>query len=256
MAVHVPLSLEAQLEARVLMMSTNNILSPANGKPIIVPSQDIVLGLYYLSMERAEKLGRIVSIETRDALDAAIDHDDIVVCNAEQRVVDPTTVDRDALLGGLQDGSYVAHQVPRFSSIGEIEAALASGSIGMHTRIKSRFKTVDASNQPIVRRVTATPGRMLLAQVLPKHPAITFELVNQMLTKKEVTNVLDTVYRHCGQKESVIFADQMMSLGFNYACRAGISFGKDDMVIPDAKAGLVAKLRNSSRNMRINILKD
>jgi DNA-directed RNA polymerase subunit beta' len=241
MAVHVPLSLEAQLEARVLMMSTNNILSPANGKPIIVPSQDIVLGLYYLSMERADKLGRPVSIDDVQALGAAVDNDDIVLLDASGRLVDPAVTDRETIFKGLKDGRYVAHQVPRFSSIGEIEAALASGAIGMHSRIKARYKTVDSDGKVIIQRVVATPGRMLLSEVLPKHPAIPFDLVNRMLTKKEVTNVLDTVYRHCGQKESVIYADQMMALGFNYACRAGISFGKDDMVIPEAKARLVAE---------------
>ncbi|MEO3434990.1 DNA-directed RNA polymerase subunit beta' [Inquilinus sp. CAU 1745] len=241
MAVHVPLSLEAQLEARVLMMSTNNILSPASGKPIIVPSQDIVLGLYYLSMERNDILGPVVSIDSQEALDAAVARDDIVLRNPSKlsELVDPA--DTKKLLARLKKGEIVAHLVPRFASMGEIEQALAAGAIGMHTRIKARFHGVDENGEKIVQRVTATPGRMILSEILPRHPAVPFALINKMLTKKEVTNVLDVVYRHCGQKETVIFADRMMQTGFAYACRAGISFGKDDMVIPKAKAKLVSE---------------
>ena len=192
MAVHVPLSLEAQLEARVLMMSTNNILSPANGKPIIVPSQDIVLGLYHISMERPAEKGE----------------------------------------GML------------FTSVGEIEHALESKAVSLHARIKARFRTFDDAGKPVVKLVETTPGRMLLSEILPRHPAIPFELINCLLTKKEVSNVIDQVYRHCGQKETVIFCDRLMSLGFQQACKAGISFGKDDLIIPEAKRGLVAQAQD------------
>jgi DNA-directed RNA polymerase subunit beta' len=192
MAVHVPLSLEAQLEARVLMMSTNNILSPANGKPIIVPSQDIVLGLYHISMERPGERGE----------------------------------------GML------------FTSIGEIEHAIEAKAVSLHARIKARFRTVDDSGKPLVKLVDTTPGRMLLSEILPHNPAIGFELINCLLTKKEVSNVIDQVYRHCGQKETVIFCDRLMSLGFQQACKAGISFGKDDLIIPEAKRELVAQAQD------------
>jgi DNA-directed RNA polymerase subunit beta' len=192
MAVHVPLSLEAQLEARVLMMSTNNILSPANGKPIIVPSQDIVLGLYHISMERPAEKGE----------------------------------------GML------------FTSIGEIEHALESKAVSLHARIKARFRTVDDAGKPVVQLVETTPGRMLLSEILPRHPSIAFELINCLLTKKEVSNVIDQVYRHCGQKETVIFCDRLMSLGFQQACKAGISFGKNDLIIPEAKRALVAQAQD------------
>ena len=187
MAVHVPLSLEAQLEARVLMMSTNNILSPANGKPIIVPSQDIVLGLYYISMEREGEPG---------------------------------------------EGMV-------FSNVGEIEQALDAQVITLHSKIQARYRGVDDEGQPIVVRVDTTPGRMLLSEILPRHQKVKFEMVNRLLTKKEISNVIDEVYRHCGQKETVIFADRLMGLGFGYACKAGISFGKDDLVVPSAKEKLV-----------------
>src|SRR6476646_4091381 len=189
MAVHVPLSLEAQLEARVLMMSTNNILSPASGKPIIVPSQDIVLGIYYITLEREGEAG---------------------------------------------EGSL-------FSDIGELEHALHSRTLSMHAKIKARLEAYDDKGELANRVVETTPGRILLSQILPKHPNLPFSMINRLLTKKDLQNVIDTVYRHCGQKETVIFADRLMGLGFYHACRAGISFGKDDLVIPAAKIKLVSQ---------------
>ncbi|MEO0820588.1 MAG: DNA-directed RNA polymerase subunit beta', partial [Pseudomonadota bacterium] len=191
MAVHVPLSLEAQLEARVLMMSTNNVLSPANGKPIIVPSQDMILGLYYISLMKE---------------------------------------------GEPNAGMLLADQA-------EIEHALAAGLVNLHTKIVTRFHTVDDLGEPIVQRVETTPGRMLLANLLPRNPKVPFDLINRALRKREVGEVIDTVYRHCGQKESVIFCDRIMSLGFREAFRAGISFGKDDMVIPERKWDIVNTTR-------------
>jgi DNA-directed RNA polymerase subunit beta' len=187
MAVHVPLSLEAQLEARVLMMSTNNILHPANGQPIIVPSQDIVLGLYYLS-----------------------------------------------IMSEGEPGEGMA-----FGNIGEIEHALAAKSITLHSKVRGRFVTVDAEGNEVSGIYETTPGRLLLGALLPKNPNLPFEIVNKLMTKKEISNMIDAVYRHCGQKETVIFCDHIMSLGFTHAFKAGISFGKDDMLIPDTKAKLV-----------------
>src|ERR1700747_68688 len=192
MAVHVPLSLEAQLEARGLMMSTNNILHPANGQPIIVPSQDIVLGLYYVSILRE----------------------------------------------GLPGEGKI------FGDMAELEHALFNGAVTLHAKIKARYHTVDADGKPIIRRVEATPGRMLLSEILPRNPAIGFDLINTLLTKKEISNVIDQVYRHCGQKETVIFCDHLMSLGFQQACKAGISFGKDDLIVPEEKRLLVRKAQD------------
>jgi DNA-directed RNA polymerase subunit beta' len=191
MAVHVPLSLEAQLEARVLMMSTNNILSPANGKPIIVPSQDIVLGLYYLSLETPAY---------RD------------------------TPDRETIA---------------FGTIGDIEHALFAKRITLHDKIRARMETIDAGGNIISSVVVTTAGRMMIGQILPKHPNVPFSLINQQLTKKSVSEVIDMVYRHCGQKECVIFADRLMGLGFSQAAKAGISFGKDDLIIPVEKSDLI-----------------
>jgi DNA-directed RNA polymerase subunit beta' len=195
MAVHVPLSLEAQLEARVLMMSTNNILSPANGKPIIVPTQDIVLGLYYLSQERENEPGQ-----------------------------------------GMV-----------FNDIGEIEHALFSDAVTLHAKIEARYKTVDQDGNPITRRVKSTPGRMMIAEILPRSPKIPFELVNRLLRKQEISQIIDEVYRHCGQKETVLFCDAVMTLGFREACKAGISFGKDDMVVPASKQKLIDETRHRVR---------
>src|SRR6195952_2171624 len=193
MAVHVPLSIEAQMEARVLMMSTNNILSPANGDPIIVPTQDIVLGIYYLSLETA------LFKETPD------------------------------------------NEAPAFGRIGEIEHALFAKHVTLHDKIRARYETVDAGGNPIRPIVVTTPGRMMIGQILPKHPDVPFDLINRQLTKKSVSDVIDMVYRHCGQKECVIFADRLMGLGFAQAAKAGISFGKDDLIIPDEKHELIAR---------------
>ena len=187
MAVHIPLSLEAQLEARVLMMSTNNILSPSNGKPIIVPSQDIVLGIYYLSQ-------------------------------ADDNEKKPTGI---------------------FSSIEEIEQALEYKSISLHSKIVSIFKTVDKEGNPITEKYTSTAGRFLLANLLPKNHNIKFALINKLLTKKNVSEVIDTIFRYCGQKETVIFCDKIKTLGFKHAFKAGISFGKDDLLIPKTKENLI-----------------
>jgi len=196
MAVHVPLSLEAQLECRVLMMSTNNVLSPANGAPIIVPSQDMILGIYYITMDREGMKGEGMSL----------------------------------------------------GSVEEVEHALNAGEVHLHTRINARVKQIDETGQEVYRRFETTPGRMLLGALLPLNAKAPFDLVNRLLRKKEVQQVIDTVYRYCGQKESVIFCDQIMSMGFKEAFRAGISFGKDDMVIPDNKWTIVDGTRDQVKD--------
>ncbi|MFN8912124.1 MAG: DNA-directed RNA polymerase subunit beta', partial [Alphaproteobacteria bacterium] len=183
MAVHVPISIEAQLEARALMMSTNNILSPANGKPIIVPSQDMVLGLYYLTM----------------------------MFDAEEG-----------------EGSM-------FSDVGEVEHAIYSKVVSLHAKVKYRAQYLDSEGKLANKLVDTTPGRILLSEILPKGPNVSFDMANKLLTKKEISKLIDTVYRHCGQKATVIFADHIMQLGFTHACKAGISIGKDDMIVPESK---------------------
>jgi DNA-directed RNA polymerase subunit beta' len=195
MAVHVPLSIEAQLEARVLMMSTNNILHPANGAPIIVPSQDIVLGLYYLSLMRDNEPGEGMAL----------------------------------------------------ANMGEIDHALAAKAVTLHTKVRGRYIGVGENGEKVSKIFETTPGRLKLGELLPKNPKITFDVVNRLMTKKEISNMIDTVYRHCGQKETVIFCDRIMSLGFHHAFRAGISFGKDDMVVPAKKWDLVEETRTLTK---------
>ncbi|MFN3347533.1 DNA-directed RNA polymerase subunit beta' [Pseudorhodoplanes sp.] len=196
MAVHVPLSLEAQLEARVLMMSTNNILHPANGQPIIVPSQDIVLGLYYLTLEREGEPG----------------------------------------------------QGKVFANVAEIEHALSEKAITLHSKIKYRWIGTGPDGEPVKKVYDTTPGRVLLGQVLPKSKVVTFDVVNKLMTKREISNMIDTVYRHCGQKDTVIFCDRIMALGFHHAFKAGISFGKDDMVVPEKKWSIVDRTREEAKD--------
>jgi DNA-directed RNA polymerase subunit beta' len=191
MAVHVPLSLEAQLEARVLMMSTNNILSPANGKPIIVPSQDMVLGIYYLSMDRSGEPGE------------------------------------GMLLGDMA----------------EVHQALEAKAVTLHSKITARVPQTDEQGKTYLKRFETTPGRMLIGECLPHSHKVPFDVVNRLLTKKDVADVIDEVYRHTGQKDTVLFADAIMTLGFRHAFKAGISFGKDDMIIPDSKDALVGETK-------------
>jgi DNA-directed RNA polymerase subunit beta' len=242
MAVHVPLSLEAQLEARVLMMSTNNILSPASGKPIIVPSQDIILGLYYLSMESFDLLTEVANVDgiSTEELNAAIGAGKLVAREGTvpkaTYVTKPIGAELDAKRANL---TFL--RLPFFGNMAEIEAALQAKSIHLHTPVRGRFVSVDADGNKVSRDIRASAGRMLLADVLPRSPLISFELINRLLTKKDIQSVIDVVYRHCGQKETVIFADRMMALGFAHACKAGISFGKDDMIIPEEKKALVAE---------------
>jgi len=193
MAVHVPLSLEAQLEARVLMMSTNNILSPSSGAPIIVPSKDIVLGLYHLAF------------------------------------------DREGMVG---EGSL-------FANVAEVEHALLEKKVHLHARVKARIDVKNEDGTTSYVRVDTTPGRLLLWQIVPRTSKIPFALVNQVQTSKEISGLVDAVYRHCGQKETVIFVDRIMSLGFRYATESGISFGKDDLIIPAEKEKLIGDTKSA-----------
>jgi DNA-directed RNA polymerase subunit beta' len=190
MAVHVPLSLEAQLEARALMMSTNNILSPANGEPIIVPSQDVVLGLYYMTREKVNVPG---------------------------------------------EGMV-------FADIAEVHRAYETRQVDLHAKIRVRVREVtngtNGEREETVRMVDTTVGRALLYEIAPE--GLAFDLVNQNMTKKAISALVNTCYRRVGLKETVIFADQLMYMGFSFATRAGVSIGVDDMVIPDVKAEIIS----------------
>ncbi|MFV9838689.1 MAG: DNA-directed RNA polymerase subunit beta' [Aaplasma endosymbiont of Hyalomma asiaticum] len=201
MAVHVPLSLEAQLEARVLMMSTNNILSPSNGRPIIVPSKDIVLGIYYLTLEEIDPEGK--------------------------------------------------EEVQTFADFSHVEYALHEGIVHTCSKIKYRMQRNSNGGANRSEIIETTPGRLILWQIFPKHKDLTFDLVNQVLTVKEITSIVDLVYRSCGQKETVEFSDKLMYLGFKYASQSGISFGCKDMIIPDTKAAHVEDASEKIREFSI-----
>jgi DNA-directed RNA polymerase subunit beta' len=182
MAVHVPLSIEAQVEARVLMMSTNNILSPAHGKPIIVPTQDIVLGLYYLTRER-------------------------VLAHGEGRV---------------------------FASPAEVRSAYDHQEVDLQAKVVCRMDQFDLEGKGAGRaRVETTVGRVLLSDILPRK--IPFGTINKVMDKKTLGNLIDICYRLCGEKETVLLADRLRSLGYGYATKAGISIAIKDMVIPAKK---------------------
>ncbi|MCG8422653.1 MAG: DNA-directed RNA polymerase subunit beta', partial [Proteobacteria bacterium] len=192
MAVHVPLSIEAQMEARVLMMSTNNILSPAHGKPIIVPSQDIVLGLYHMTRERPYATGEFK--ETNPSAEG---------------------------VRGV------------FSSVDEVRMAYDHGEVHLQARVRVR---IDGE------LVTTTVGRTLLYEVCPKD--IPFQAVNKVMGKKQLAELIDQVYRQCGQKKTVLLADALRTIGYKQATRAGISICVDDMVIPDEKYTLLERAQS------------
>ncbi|MFB1010622.1 MAG: DNA-directed RNA polymerase subunit beta', partial [Thiopseudomonas sp.] len=189
MAVHVPLTLEAQLEARALMMSTNNILSPANGEPIIVPSQDVVLGLYYLTREAINKKG-------------------------EGRV---------------------------FADLQEVDRVYRSGNADLHAKIKVRIretvKDAEGILQTGTRIVDTTVGRALLFQIVPE--GLSFDVVNQPMKKKAISNLINQCYRVVGLKDTVVFSDQLFYSGFAYTTIYGVSIGVNDFVIPDEKTRII-----------------
>lgn len=195
MAVHVPLSIEAQVESRVLMMSSNNVLSPANGKPVIVPTQDIILGLYYITFP----------------LDS-------------------------------QPGEGMI-----FSDIGEIEAAMNAGVLSPNAKIMCRRPVVDIDGNISHKIIETTPGRVMVYELIPNDIKLSFDIVNRVLNKKEVSALIDTVYRECGTKSTVIFADNIMQLGFEWACKSGISISKNDLIIPSSKPMHVADTINEVR---------
>ncbi len=206
MAVHVPLSLEAQLEARALMMSSNNILSPANGEPIIVPSQDVVLGLYYMTRDRINARGEgMVFSDVNEVHRARQNRDD-------------------------NDEFYV-----------DLHARIK-------VRIKDSIKHEDGELEHRTRIVDTTVGRALLSEILPV--GMSFDTINRDLTKRAISDLINTCYRVVGLKATVVFADQLMYTGFAYATRAGMSFGVEDMVIPGNKQEILAVAEEEVRDIQ------
>ena len=215
MAVHVPLSIEAQLEARALMMSTNNVLSPANGEPIIVPSQDIVLGLYYMTRERIDAKGGCSCSPTIESLprDEA--------GNPKHR----------------EDCKRM-----KFRDVKEAHRAYENGEVDLHARVTVRIREViiDENGQKTEtkRRVETTVGRAIVSEIMPA--GMSFSEVDRPLSKRNISNLINRCYRQLGLKDSVIFADQLMYTGFRYATLAGVSIGVEDMVIPEEKHTIIS----------------
>ena len=189
MSVHVPLTLEAQLEARALMMSTNNVLSPASGEPIIVPSQDVVLGIYYMTRDRVNAKGE-----------------------------------------GLT-----------FADVAEATRAYANGKVDLHAKIRVRMDELDADGKPATSLRETTLGRALLYEIVP--PELPFELVNQAMDRRAISNIINVCYRDVGLKETVVFADQLMYIGFRYSSTSGASIGIEDFVTPPEKGGIIERAR-------------
>ena len=203
MAVHVPLSLEAQLEARALMMASNNILSPANGEPIIVPSQDVVLGLYYMTRERVNAKG---------------------------------------------EGMI-------FSDVKEVHRAYENHVVELHAQVKVRVseglaetEESEGDSLPQTRLVKTTVGRALLSEIMPK--GLSFDLINQAMNKRAISAAINACYRQLGIKDTVLFADHLMYTGFDYATRGGVSFGINDMVIPEQKPEMLEVAEQEVRDIQ------
>jgi DNA-directed RNA polymerase subunit beta' len=214
MAVHVPLSIEAQVESRVLMMSTNNILSPASGKPIIVPTQDMVLGLYYMTRERPLAQGEGKFFSSPAEVRIAYDHEEVDL-HARVTVRMPVVKVDESL---------------NFSS-DEGDSRIVAGN-----GKKGKLDGV-AEERPATERVETTVGRVLLYEVVPHE--IPFAEVNRVMKKKELGNLIDLSYRKAGNKATVIFADRLKDVGFDFATRAGISIAIKDMTVPSQKARLL-----------------
>ncbi len=187
MAVHVPVSVESQAEARILMMSTNNILSPAHGKPIIVPTQDIVLGIYYMTKERPESKG----------------------------------------------------EGKAFTNPEEVRVAFDAGAIDLHAGIKVRVNG---------EMYQTTVGRVLLKEIVPKE--VPFSIINKVMNKGELGNLIDYTYRVAGEKETVILADRVKNLGYQYATQAGISMCIDNMLIPPNKERFLDEANKEVQEVR------
>ena len=192
MAVHIPLSIEAQMEARTLMLASNNILFPANGEPSIVPSQDVVLGLYYATRDRINAKGEGII----------------------------------------------------FSDIGEVHRALDNNVVEITTKISVRLTEYTLNKEtgeftPATTLVDTTVGRSLLSEILPR--GLPFSNINKALKKKEISRLINTSFRKCGLKETVVFADKLLQAGFRLATRAGISIAIDDMLVPKEKPALIER---------------
>jgi DNA-directed RNA polymerase subunit beta' len=243
MAVHVPLSVEAQIEARVLMMSTNNILSPANGKPIIVPTQDIVLGLYYLTRQQETGKGETKDKVYENRFKIREDYEKGILSLKDRVKIrelglipgSPNDLPGE-VKNSLEDKSIsltvaqVLHKKSFFSSSAEVRIAYDQGEVKVHDEIKVVIKG---------EKFDTTVGRIILSEIIPE--GIPFEVINRVMNKKELANLIDHCYRICGNKQTVIISDRLKDLGYKYATQAGISISISDMIIPKRKNALITE---------------
>jgi len=253
MAVHIPLSVESQIESRVLMMSTNNILSPASGKPIIVPTQDIVLGLYYLTLKREFSSGGQTDKVYSSRADVESDfergllslHDEVSI--REIGLIDgtpeavPTEMKKaikDKVLS-LPAGKIIRKKT-LFPSPDEVRIAYDQKELHIHDEI-----TVILNGTP----VDTTVGRILLREIVPEK--IPFEVINRVMDKKEMANLIDHCYRLCGNKETVVLADRLKNLGYQYATQAGLSIAVSDMIVPKRKKDLIDKAEKEVETIKL-----
>lgn len=277
MAVHLPLSVEAQIEARVLMLSSNNILSPANGQPIIVPTQDIVLGIYYLtrSVPGSKGDGKIFANtdEVRSAYDdQAVDlHANIVVRMGGKRV--DTTVGRVLLweimpndivlllrhimvsdsqkaktaLSALKDGMPFGDAVREYS---EGFSKENEGNLGLinKTEFKRVFNATDAvvdeifsASPGVIASVIAIEDDYHIFEIVEKKTEIPFEMLNKVMDKGAIRELVDYTYRNIGPKGTVILADRLKDIGYQYSTEGGLSISIDDMLIPSEKWNIIGQ---------------
>jgi DNA-directed RNA polymerase subunit beta' len=277
MAVHIPLSVEAQIESRVLMLSSNNILSPANGSPIIVPSQDIVLGIYYMTrgVEGQKGHGKLFANveEVRSAYDAGQIglHTHITVrINGEKR---NTTVGRVLLWEIIPQGNIVKLRHILFSNTPEAESVrdrlIAGGDFVEMVRAhsmsqdkehdgvigflnKEEFQRIFGANEHQADAIFSIEkngvsdtlildGHYHIFQVMERRSEIPFESVNRVMDKKALRNLVDYAYRNLGPKATVILSDRLKDIGYRFSTIGGISICIDDMIIPEKKWDILSK---------------
>jgi DNA-directed RNA polymerase subunit beta' len=277
MAVHIPLSVEAQIEARVLMLSSNNILSPANGSPIIVPSQDIVLGIYYMTRGVAGCMGEGKIFANADEVRCAYDdgkadlHAQIVVRMNDKRY--DTTVGRillweiipkgniimlchimladedeaNTVLAKIQKGAEFKDMVSKYSQTSDKDH---DGMLGLlrNEEFKRIFNATDEDTDAVfaleedqVSGVIFADEAYHIFQVVKKRPEIPFSMVNNVRDKKTLRGLVDYAYRNLGPKATVILSDRLKDIGYKYSTEGGISISIDDMIIPAAKVGILER---------------
>jgi DNA-directed RNA polymerase subunit beta' len=207
MAVHVPLSIEAQMESRLLMLSTNNVFSPSSGKPVMTPTQDIALGIYYLTS--AAQRDRVKEIR-RKAGGAP----------AEQE------------------------HLPIFSAADEVRLAYDDGALKVHDRI--RFRNPDHNRKTVfgdekASMLVTTVGRVFFNEILPS----SLGFINRCCDKSFLGKLIWQCYRISGHAETVRMLDSLKNIGFEHATLAGISIGLADMVIPPEKEEIITRARRS-----------